>query len=82
MDRRPKRKIFEGVVVSNKMQKTVVVKVERKKMHPLYKKIIKVFKKYKAHDEHNQCKEGDKVLIIETRPLSKEKRFRVLKKIS
>ena len=71
MNRRSKRKIFEGVVVSNKMQKTVVVKVERKKMHPLYKKIIRVFKKYKAHDEYNQCKEGDKVLIIETRPLSK-----------
>jgi small subunit ribosomal protein S17 len=72
-----KRKVREGLVVSNKMDKTVVVAVETRKVHPLYKKAIKVTKKYKAHDENNNCKIGDKVKIIETRPLSREKRWRV-----
>jgi small subunit ribosomal protein S17 len=72
-----KRKVREGVVVSNKMAKTVVVAVETRKVHPLYKKAIRLTKKYKAHDENNACKIGDKVKIIETRPLSKEKRWRV-----
>jgi small subunit ribosomal protein S17 len=73
-----KRKVKEGLVVGDKMDKTVVVAVETKKVHPLYKKAIRVTKKYKAHDEKNACKIGDKVKIIETRPLSKEKRWRVI----
>jgi small subunit ribosomal protein S17 len=66
-----------GHVVSNKMDKTVVVSVETSKRHPLYKKIMKKAVKYKAHDENNDCAEGDTVRIIETRPLSREKRWRV-----
>jgi len=73
-----KRKVREGLVVSNKMDKTIVVAIETKRVHPLYKKAIKVTKKYKAHDENNNCKIGDKVKIIETRPLSREKRWRVM----
>ncbi len=72
-----KRKVREGLVVSDRMDKTVVVAVETRKVHPLYKKAIRVSKKYKAHDENNACKIGDKVRIVETRPLSKEKRWRV-----
>jgi small subunit ribosomal protein S17 len=72
-----KRKVREGSVVSDKMDKTVVVAVETKKVQPLYKKAIRVTKKYKAHDENNACKIGDKVKIVEARPLSKEKRWRV-----
>jgi len=66
-----------GHVVSNKMDKTVVVSVETSKRHPLYKKTMKKAVKYKAHDENNACAEGDTVRIIETRPLSREKRWRV-----
>ena len=66
-----------GRVVSDKMDKTVVVAVEALKHHPLYKKTIRRAVKYKAHDEKNECKLGDVVRIIETRPLSKEKRWRV-----
>jgi small subunit ribosomal protein S17 len=77
-----KRKVREGVVVSDKMDKTVVVAVETRKVHPLYKKAIRVTKKYKVHDENNACKIGDKVKIVETRPLSKEKRWRVTEIIS
>jgi small subunit ribosomal protein S17 len=73
-----KRKIREGLVVSDKMNKTVVVAVETRRAHPLYKKAIKATRKYKAHDENNACKIGDRVKIVETRPLSKEKRWRVL----
>lgn len=73
-----RRKTRTGVVVSDKMQKTVVVKVERSTRHPLYKKIIRRYKKFKAHDENNSAKTGDMVKIIETRPLSKEKRWRLL----
>jgi len=72
-----KRKVREGLVVSDKMDKTVVVAVETRKVHPLYKKAIRFTKKYKAHDESKACKIGDKVKIVETRPLSKEKRWRV-----
>jgi small subunit ribosomal protein S17 len=72
-----KRKVREGLVVSDKMDKTVVVAVETSKVHPLYKKAIRGIKKYKAHDENNACKIGDKVKIVETRPLSKEKSWRV-----
>lgn len=66
-----------GVVVSDKMDKTVVVTVERKVMHPVYHKYVKMRKKYKAHDEKNECAIGDRVLIEETRPLSKDKRWKV-----
>lgn len=76
----PKRQL-EGVVVSDKMQKTVVVKVERIKEHPKYKKRYKVHKKYKAHDEKGEYHIGDKVVIENTRPISKEKRWRVVKRI-
>lgn len=68
-----KRKIRTGVVVSDKMQKTIVVKVERLTRHPLYGKTIRRYKKFKVHDENNSAKIGDQVKIIETRPLSKEK---------
>lgn len=67
-----------GKVTSNKMNKTVVVMVETLKRHPLYKKVVKHTRKFKAHDEKNECSLGDLVKIIETRPLSKEKRWRVV----
>ncbi len=72
-----KRKTKIGRVASNKMDKTVVVVVETPKRHPLYKKIIRRTVKYKAHDENNECQLGDTVRIIETRPLSRHKRWRV-----
>jgi small subunit ribosomal protein S17 len=72
------RKTRVGVVTSDKMDKTIVVSVETLIEHPLYKKRVKVTKKFKAHDEQNQCKTGDKVRIMETRPLSKDKRWRVV----
>ncbi len=77
-----KRKTRTGRVVSNKMDKTVVVAVETTKHHPLYKKTIKKVVKYKAHDAKNECGNGDIVRIVETRPLSKEKRWRVAEIIS
>ena len=72
-----KHKTRVGRVVSDKMDKTVVVAVETSKRHPLYKKTLKRSVKYKAHDENNQCRLGDTVRIIETRPLSRQKRWRV-----
>lgn len=75
---RASRKTRVGKVVSDKMDKTVVVAIERSMKHPLYKKIIKRTQKLKAHDENNECREGDRVKIMETRPLSKEKRWRVV----
>lgn len=72
------RKTRVGVVSSDKMEQTVVVKVETLVEHPLYKKRIKQTSKFKAHDEQNQCKIGDTVRIMETRPLSKDKRWRVV----
>jgi len=72
-----KRKTRFGKVVSDKMDKTVVVAVETPRHHPIYKKTIRRAVKYKAHDEKNQCRPGDMVRIVETRPLSKEKRWRV-----
>ena len=72
-----KRKTRVGRVLSYKMDKTVVVVVETPKRHPLYKKTIKRVVKFKAHDENNKCRLGDKVRIIETRPLSRQKRWRV-----
>ncbi|MFZ5752942.1 MAG: 30S ribosomal protein S17 [Bacillota bacterium] len=71
------RKTMIGIVVSDKMDKTVVVAIENNVRHPMYNKIMKKTKKYKAHDEENTCKVGDKVKIMETRPLSKDKRWRV-----
>ena len=76
------RKTRIGRVVSSKMDKTAVVAVDTYKRHPLYKKNIKRAIKYKAHDEKNECAEGDTVRIVETRPLSKEKRWRVAEIIS
>lgn len=75
---RNERKVREGVVVSDKMDKTVVVVEETMKLHKLYKKRVKFSKRYKAHDENNECKVGDKVRIMETRPLSKDKHWRVV----
>lgn len=72
------RKERVGIVVSNKMDKTITVAVERLVQHPLYKKSIKQTKKFKAHDETNQCNVGDTVRIQETRPLSKTKRWRLV----
>lgn len=70
-----------GIVVSDKMDKTVVVKVERIKVHPKYKKRYTVFKKYKAHDEKNEFKTGDRVVIAETRPLSRDKKWVAIEKL-
>ena len=77
MSERNLRKTRVGKVVSNKMDKTVVVAIEDNVKHPLYKKIIKNTIRLKAHDEGNACNIGDRVLIMETRPLSKDKRWRV-----
>ena len=79
---RQKRKMRIGHVVSDKMEKTVVVAVEMVKRHPIYKKTFKRVIKYKAHDGDNKCRVGDKVRIIETRPLSRQKRWRVAEVIA
>jgi small subunit ribosomal protein S17 len=76
-NRKHKRKELIGLIVSDKMDKSVVVQVERYIQHRVYKKYIKSYKRYHAHDEKNECGIGDQVRIIETRPLSKLKRFRV-----
>ncbi len=76
---RGKRKVFVGVVMSDKMDKTVVVAVDRLVRHPLYKKVVRRTSKFYAHDEHNECRVGDIVEIMETRPLSKLKRWRVVR---
>ncbi|MGE5494887.1 MAG: 30S ribosomal protein S17 [Burkholderiales bacterium] len=78
MSERGIRKTRVGIVVSDKMQKTIVVAIVRKAKHPLYGKIVNYTKKYKVHDEENKAKVGDKVLITETRPLSKDKRWRLV----
>ena len=72
-----KRKTRIGSVVSDRMDKTAVVTVETRKRHPIYKKTFKKVVRYKAHDEENKCRVGDKVKIVETRPLSRQKRWRV-----
>lgn len=72
------KKLYVGKVLSDKMDKTVVVAVTRLYQHPVYKKTVKKVTKFKAHDEENRCKVGDTVSIIETRPLSKDKRWTVL----
>jgi len=76
---RNNRKVLQGVVVSNKMNKTIVVAVETSEAHWLYKKVVKNTEKYKAHDENNECSIGDKVEIMETRHLSKDKYFRLVR---
>lgn len=77
-DKRGRRKIIQGVVVSNKMDKTRVVTVERQVRHAVYKKFIKRRKNFMAHDEKNQSNVGDKVMLMETRPLSRHKRWRLV----
>ncbi len=72
------KKIYTGKVISDKMNKTVVVAVTRLTQHPVYKKTVKMITRFKAHDEENRCKVGDIVSIIESRPLSKDKRWKVL----
>lgn len=78
MAERNLRKTRTGKVVSDKMDKTIVVAISERVKHPLYKKIVSRTKKFKAHDEHNECGIGDKVLIAETRPLSKDKCWRLV----
>jgi len=75
------RKNRVGIVVSSKMDKTITVKVERRVKHPVYGKIVRMSTKLTAHDEKNECNEGDKVKIMETRPLSKNKRWRLVEVI-
>lgn len=79
MEERNLRKTRTGVVVSDKMDKTIVVAVKDSVKHPLYKKIMKRTVKFKAHDENNECNIGDRVTIMETRPISKDKRWRLVK---
>ena len=76
---RGRRKTITGIVTSDKMDKTIVIKVTRRIQHLRYKKIINRSSKFKVHDENNECKFGDRVLVMETRPLSKEKRWRVVR---
>ena len=78
MEKRNLRKTRTGVVVSDKMDKTVVVAIKERVKHPLYGKIVNRTKKFKVHDENNQCGVGDKVRVMETRPLSKDKHWRVI----
>ena len=75
---REQRKRLIGTVVSDKMDKTVTVAVATTKRHPLYGKVVRLVRKYKAHDENNDCREGDRVQIIESRPLSRHKRWSVV----
>lgn len=77
-EKRNLRKTRVGLVVSDKMDKTVLVNIETRVKHPLYKKTVTISKRFKAHDENNECGIGDKVLIAETRKLSKDKYFRVV----
>ena len=79
MEKRGSQKTLTGTVVSNKMEKSVVVSVERLVKHPVYQKYIRRKTKFMAHDEGNECQIGDRVLLTETRPLSKQKRFKVSK---
>ena len=78
MEQRGNKIAIKGVVVSNKMDKTIVVRAQRLVKHATFRKYIKRYVKYKAHDEQNSCKVGDKVLISESRPLSKEQRWRMV----
>jgi small subunit ribosomal protein S17 len=74
---RTRRKVREGIVVSDKMDKTRIVVVQEQKQHPLYKKVVRINRRFKCHDETNESGAGDRVRIAETRPLSKEKRWRI-----
>ena len=78
---RGRRKTRVGIVVGNKMDRTCIVRVERRLKHPTYKKVVGMLKKFKVHDEENRCKVGDVVRITETRPLSKQKRWRYVETI-
>lgn len=78
MEERNLRKVMIGTVTSNKMDKTIVVSVETSVKHPIYGKVVKRTYKLKAHDENNECQVGDKVKVMETRPLSKDKRWRLV----
>jgi small subunit ribosomal protein S17 len=82
MSERGLRKTRVGIVVSDKMDKSVVVEVRRRVQHPLYKKFIQKRSRFVAHDEQNQCAIGDKVRIVETRPLSKSKRWRIRERLT
>ncbi|MCX5832863.1 MAG: 30S ribosomal protein S17 [Deltaproteobacteria bacterium] len=77
MTERGNKRLITGVVISDKMEKTIIVRTERLVKHQVFKKYIRRHVKYKAHDERNECKAGDKVLIMESRPISKDKRWRV-----
>jgi len=77
-EQRPLRKTRTGTVVSDKMDKTIVVAIQDNVRHPLYKKIVKRTVRLKAHDEHNECRMGDRVTVMETRPLSKDKHWRLM----
>lgn len=79
MERKNTKRVLRGVVVSDKMDKTIVVEISEKKAHPLYGKQTKFSRKFKAHDENNEAKIGDTVEIVETRALSKDKHFRLLR---
>jgi small subunit ribosomal protein S17 len=77
MDNRGNKRTIKGIVVSNKMDKTIVVRAERLVKHAVFRKYIRSYEKYKAHDELNRCGVGDKVVIVESRPLSRDKRWRM-----
>lgn len=79
--KRGKRKVLRGIVISDKMDKTIVVSVERKFPHPIYRKVVRDKRKFKVHDPENTAHPGDMVEVMETRPLSKEKRWRLVKVI-
>jgi len=78
MAEKSNKRMIKGIVISDKMDKTIVVKTERLVKHPIFHKYVRRHAKYKAHDENNQCKVGDTVVIIESRPISKDKRWRML----
>ena len=78
METRNFRKTRQGVVISNKMDKTIVIAAKFKEKHPIYGKFVQKTKKYHAHDENNECRIGDRVKVMETRPLSKDKRWRLV----
>ena len=82
MNRQRTRRTWEGTVVSDNMDKTVVVEVQRLVAHPLYGKVLRKTRKFKAHDENNQCRVGDRVRMAECRPLSKEKTWRIVQILS
>lgn len=82
LETKKRKRSLKGEVISNKMEKTVVVKVSRIKLHPKYKKYYRVSKNFKAHDEKNKCQIGDKVTIEEMKPMSKDKRWKVVSSVS